>query len=217
MALGTRTNIGLARLTWVLFLVAAWISQPMIVRAQRWDIGARGGIAISGLYGTDADSVGTDRRTGIKTAFRVSRWISKNAAIQSGIDFIVRGGREKTLGTTVTARIDYLAIPVTGIFSRPLSDRLRATIAAGPVFAFKTAARVNGLASPALDKITSGFDFLGMIGTGVQWAMSPAWNVSTGVEYEVGFISIHHGHNSLDFRNYTFSILVGIERKIGYW
>jgi len=178
---------------------------------KRWDMGARGGLNIAGLYGSDADTLGTGTNPGFTGGVWGTSWLNEGVGIRLEALFTQKGATNDS----VTANINYLDFPLLVVFRRQLTTgKSYITMEAGPVFSLKTGADINN--GNDLDATTSSFDFAGTIGFGLAFEVGYHLDIIANARYTVGFVSIDD-QSDLDYRNYGIALTVGVQRRVGYW
>ena len=207
---------GNIRYTRPILTVAAAVLLAMLVAIpahafKRWDMGVRGGVNIAGLYGTDADSVGTGTNPGFTGGVWGTTWLNEGVGIRLEVLYTQKGATNDT----ITANINYIDFPLLVVFRRELTPRKSyITMEAGPVFSLKTGADINN--GNDLDAATSSYDFAGTVGFGLAFEVGFHLDVIANARYTVGFVSIDD-QSDLDYKNYGISLTVGIQRRFGYW
>nr|MCH7549642.1 hypothetical protein [Candidatus Krumholzibacteriota bacterium] len=61
------------------------------------------------------------------------------------------------------------------------------------------------------------WDFGGVIGVGFALRAAQRLDVTLDLRYTVSFVSIDDRPTDFDFRNNAFSLLLGIQSRLGYW
>jgi hypothetical protein len=178
---------------------------------KRWDAGFRGGVNIAGLYGTDADSVGTDSNPGFTGGVWGTSWLNEGVGIRLEALYTQKGATDDS----ITANINYIDIPLLVVFRRELTPgKSYIMMEVGPVFSFKTGADINN--GNDLDANTTGYDFGGAVGFGLAFEIGFQLDLVANARYSVGFVSISE-NSDLDYRNYGLAFTAGIQRRFGYW
>jgi len=178
---------------------------------KRWDMGVRGGVNIAGLYGTDADTLGTGTNPGFTGGVWGTSWLNEGVGIRLEVLFTQKGATNDS----ITANINYIDFPLLVVFRRQLTTgKSYITMEAGPVFSLKTGADINN--GNDLDATTSSFDFAGTVGFGLAFEVGYLLDIIASARYTVGFVSIDD-QSDLDYRNYGIGLTAGIQRRFGYW
>lgn len=187
---------------------------------RRWDIGAHGGPNVAGIYGTDADSLGAESRTGIALGVWGTNWLSDNVGLRLEVMYSQKGATRGRGDEEVTAKLDYIDIPLLVVFSRELTPgALFVDMHAGPALSLQVSAEFDSAGSVVrdLDAITTNWDFGGVIGVGFALRAAQRLDVTLDLRYTVSFVSIDDRPTDFDFRNNAFSLLLGIQSRLGYW
>lgn len=192
-------------------LVVTLLSAGPASAARRWDAGLRGGLNVAGLYGSDADTLGTSSRKGFTGGAWGTGWLNEAVGIRLEALYSQKGATEDS----VTASLDYIDVPLLIVFRREITEgRTYLMMEAGPVFSFKVGADINN--GNDLDATTSDFDFSGAIGLALAHQIGFRLDIVGNVRYTVGFVSIDKS-SDLDYRNYSLAFTVGVQRRFGYW
>lgn len=188
---------------------------------KRWEFGLKGGLNVAGLYGTDADTVGTDNRSGVIAGAFVTMRLNPGVGIRLEAHYAQKGAKRKLPGGELTAKIDYVDVPLLVVFRREMiEDTFWLNMHAGPVLSFKVSAQGEvseggNYAGRDIDAITSNADYGGAVGVGGAWNIG-RFDVVLDARYTVSFVSIDDSGEDLDFRNNAFSLLAGVAVPLGY-
>jgi len=178
---------------------------------KRWDAGLRGGVNIAGLYGTDADSVGTGTSPGFTGGVWGTSWLNAGVGIRLEALYTQKGATDDS----ITANIDYIDIPLLVVFRRELTPRKSyIMMEAGPMLSIKTGADINN--GNDLDANTTDYDFGGAVGFVLSFEVGFHLDIIANARYTVSFVSIDDV-SDLDYRNYGLAFTAGIQRRFGYW
>lgn len=213
-------------------------------RAQAiWNVELVGGLNFSQLTGSDTDArvfitnpdIGSGDFSGdiggMKVGFSAGGLftvdVNGNFGVQSGVLWTRRGGDGTVLvkldtpilgvdeiNADVTLTLDYVEIPILGVFSFPVGETLRMRTLVGPVLAFNTNAEFKASfqgssASNDFGDYIKPFDLGGLIGAGLSF---PTGGVELLVDarYTFGFTSVDDSGNDLDIKNSQLAILAGV-------
>jgi hypothetical protein len=206
-------------------LVAAAICLSLISNAdaarKRWDVGLHGGPNVAGIYGVDEDSLGASNRSGFAIGVYMTKWLGDNMGVRLEALYSQKGAvRKERDEPDVTAKLDYIDFPLMLLFSRELTqNKLFGHFYVGPALSLRVNAEFEGPAntSESLSDITTGWDFGGALGLAFAFRAARRLDVTLDLRYTVGFKSIDNTGDDLDYRNNAFSLLVGVESRLGYW
>jgi hypothetical protein len=188
---------------------------------KRWDFGLKGGLNVAGLYGSDADTIGTDTRTGVIVGAFVTMKLNPGVGIRLEGHYAQKGAKRALPEGELTAKIDYIDVPLLVVFQREMTeDTFWLNMHVGPVLSFKVSAggevSAGGTyAGRDIDDITKNFDYGGAVGIGGAWNVG-RFDVVIDARYTVSFVSIDDAGEDLDFRNNAFSALAGVAVPLGY-
>ena len=188
---------------------------------KRWEFGLKGGLNVAGLYGSDADTIGTDTRSGVIVGAFVTMRLNEGVGIRLEGHYAQKGAKRKLPEGELTAKIDYIDLPLLVVFRREMTeDTFWLNMHVGPVLSFKVSAggEVSAGGSYAgrdIDAITKDFDYGGAVGVGGAWNVG-RFDVVIDARYTVSFVSIDDTGDDLDFRNNAFSLLGGVAVPLGY-
>lgn len=176
--------------------------------AAQWSVGAKGGLNLANLYGSDV----TDNK--MFTAFGVGAFtmaqFSENMGVMGEVFWQRKGAKDELSDESL--KLDYIEIPVTFMGIYPASDAVRLVGFAGPVFSFLTSAKIADI--DVKDELTS-FDFGGAVGLGALFNAG-AMDVTVDGRWTFGFTSIDDtSGSSADVKNSNFSIFGGIAMPLG--
>ena len=202
-------------------LISTFLLSDADAVRKRWDVGVHGGANIAGIYGVDEDSLGSNNRNGFAIGIYGTKWIGENLGVRLEAMYSQKGATRRDPGEPeVTAKLDYIDIPLTVLFSRELSRRkFYGHFYVGPTLSFRVHAEYDDTTGTAenLDDITESYDFSGALGVAFALRAIERLDVTLDLRYTVGFVSIDNTGNDLDLRNNAFSVLLGVETRLGYW
>ena len=206
-----RKHISKSVVTLLAVVALAVLAVPPSHAFKRWDAGLRGGVNIAGLYGSDADSVGTSTNPGFSGGVWGTSWLNEGVGIRIEALYTQKGATDDS----ITADINYIDIPLLVVFRRELTPRKSyIMMEAGPMFSIKTGADINN--GSDLDANTTSYDFGGAVGFVLSFEVGFHLDIIANARYTVSFVSIDDV-NDLDYRNYGLAFTAGIQRRFGYW
>ena len=111
----------------ILIMAVAVLAMIGVNSAQaetQWNVGAKGGLNISNLYGDDTPD--TDSRTGFNGGVFLGAGVNETFSIQFELLYSQQGSAESfdSAGVSVetTIKLDYIHIPVLGVVTYPASE-----------------------------------------------------------------------------------------------
>lgn len=194
--------------------------------ATRCTVGVKGGVGIASVGGADADSFGTDSRTGFVGGLFVQADFSENFGVRveglytmKGASFseYVNAGFISGLAEG-TFKLDYIEFPILLVGRIPASESVTFSAFAGPTLGFniKSEIEVKFLGATASTDIedVSGFEFGLAFGAGVSFDVA---SIVVGLDgrYDLGLTTIDDSSDPADAKNRGFSFMAGIGFPIG--
>lgn len=199
----------------VAFATGAWAGKPCT-------IGVKGGVNIASVGGADADSIGSDSRTGFTGGAFMQVDLSKSAAVRLEALYIQKGAKSSASGIDATAKLDYVEFPILLVGQIPASESATFSAFAGPVLGFNTSAKVEATANilgysvsgsvDIKDQIAS-FEFGLAFGLGASFDAGPVDIVVDG-RYNLGLTTIDDSGNE-DVKNQGFAFMAGVGFPVG--
>jgi hypothetical protein len=170
-------------------------------------IGFGAGIRSSSLNFDPSDQGAFDgSRTGISVSGFVGIPLSETFRIQPGLGYAQRGGGESEQGVDVTLNLDYIEIPVMGVFSVPSEGPVGVHVFGGPMFAFEVGCSLSGkeggisvdldCESQGSDIRTKSFELGVALGAAVSYATSETMSIFGSAHYGLGLTDINDDPDS---------------------
>ena len=163
---------------------------------------------ISGGYFPKASN-----RTGFAGGLMAVLPVSPSFAIQPELMFTMKGAYSDSGGTSATAKMYYIELPVLMRFDIPTSGSVKPFVYGGPGFAYRTSCTIEGHYAPEGSR-TVGCDSLarqgakaspgvkyrrtdvdGIIGGGLAFDIGGR-TITVGVRYDVGFVNFFNRNGS---------------------
>jgi len=176
------------------------------------EVGAKGGVNFTNMWGADKDSVGTDTsmRTGFLGGAFMNAFFSETFGARLEVDYAQRGEKSTVDGTDYTFKLDYVEIALYGVGCFPASDMVDIYGFAGPYIGFNTKAEVsNGATEDIKDQIKS-TDFGVGVGVGAGFKASDMLKIIVEGQYNIGFMSIDDTDANLTIKNQGFGFSAGV-------
>lgn len=208
-----------------------------------WNFEFMGGFNMSKLRGDDTDArlafsdedIGAGEITGdidgTKIGFSagalVTVGLNENFGIQSGILWGRRGGDGEVtirgdipglgivdLSADVTVTLDYIDIPILGVFTFPAGETMSVRAMVGPVLAFNSNAEVEisvagGSGSEDIGDVIKSVDVQGLLGAGLVFHLTNINFIVDG-RFALGFSSVDDSGADLDIKNGGFTLMAGL-------
>src|SRR5688572_17565609 len=190
--------------------------------AQTVTAGVKGGFALNSIPNagqvidqiSGVESVDVSAKSGLAGGGFVQFAFNEQFSLQPEMLFVMKGVNLDLADNAgdVTAKVNYLELPLFMRFNQPLNDTLRGFVMAGPAFSVKvgTGATLDGVTG------TGDFDIDPAIGSrdfGLAFAGGLEWEkFLVEVRYVLGLTDIAtdiYVHED-ELRNRTFSIMVGL-------
>lgn len=197
-----------------------------IYRERHTGVGVKGGINVSGFYGSGVQELAGDvgLTTGLIAGIFIGFPIKRVFTIQPELFYSVKGAQRRgqvidsvndlTLGGTLKTRIAYMEIPVLLKADLLPESEFSPTLLAGPVISIMQSAKVvfkgdRQLEFPIDENVTD-IDAGFVLGGGADIPFGTG-HLVTEARMTFGLRSIDASSKNLSARNYTLSFMVGFE------
>jgi len=178
-------------------------------------IGAKGGIGITTLRGTNLENI--DNRTSWLGGAFLNAQISPAINLQPEILFSQKGADYTTNGVRNKLVINYFEIPILAKIRLPVGDVFFPHVLLGPNFAFRTNLKYSRVETDNGTQATTNYneirksDLGGLIGAGfdIETKESGLFFTADG-RYGFGFNNLDRSDHSVEIRNAGWSFAVGI-------
>ena len=214
----------------LLTLGAVLLLLPSISAAQTPSETEKGlllGLNFSNLKGDDADSIGTDSKTGVIGGGFLRYKISPSLAIEPQLLITMKGAEAPVLGFDTKLKLTYLEFPVLFRFTIPTQGNVSPSIFAGPSAGLKLSSKGTatspGFSVEADLENTKGIEFGLVIGGGITVGSNDTKIFLDG-KYNLGLTNVFEdvinpgpydivkdlAGNAPDFKNSGFAISLGV-------
>jgi opacity protein-like surface antigen len=180
------------------------------------EVGAKGGINLGNMWGSDKDSLGTDTsmRTGFLGGAFLGMTINESVGARLEVDYAQRG--QKTTFDTgsgsedITFKLDYVEIALYGVGMFPVNETVAIHAFAGPYVGFLSKAEVaDGTTEDIKDFITS-TDFGVGVGAGVCFMATEMLKILVEGQYNIGLMSVDDTDDDLTIKNQGIGFTAGV-------
>lgn len=205
---------------WIGALGTLWVGAPAAAYAQTFESGVKVGIAVTGLphAGEVFDQVAgvTSRETSSKIGLTGGGYVRFTLWGRFGFQpealFVMKGVKlEETGGGTLSARFNYLDVPLLVHFHRPINSETSGYLLAGPSFGIRLGSSATLDASGKttdVDINPTRLDLGLAFGGGIEWGRYLLEMRFTGVGTDIADSKFTHADS---LRNRTFSVLAGMK------
>ena len=167
-----------------------------------------------------------DSRTGIGISGFVSIPVNESFSIQPGIGFVQKGAEETEGSETFSLELDYLEVPVLGVFHLPSEGAATVHLFAGPVISFEMSCGVTGEDEGVSlefdceddDEInTKSTEFGAIAGAAVSYSLNDTASLFLAAFYNLGLTNINDdtGEGDDAAKNRVLGINLGVAFTVG--
>jgi len=185
--------------------------------AMDLEFGAKGGLNLGSMWGSDKDSLGTD--TSMRTGFLGGAFLGAavNESFGARLELLYAQRGQKTtvdmgpLGSEeFTLKLDYVEVALYGVGMVPVNETVDVHVFAGPYVGFLNTAEVaNGTTEDIKDFIKS-MDFGIGVGAGLGFAASDMFKIIIEGQYNIGLMSVDDTENELTIKNQGIGFTAGV-------
>jgi Outer membrane protein beta-barrel domain len=208
-------------LAWV---VALTFALPSFAAAQTV-VGASIGLGVASLS-IDDDDEDLDSRKGINFGVFVGIPLTETFSIQPGLSYMQKGATDSQDGFEMAIELDYITLPLLGVFRVPSEGPASLHLFAGPTFAFEISCEVSmegggedtssDCEDPGTEVNTKSFDFGAAVGAAVSYAVSDAASLFLSGFYNLGLTNVNDDDSGVDSaKNRIFGVNVGLVFPVG--
>jgi len=205
------------------FALAATLAATDAAHAvSAWTFGFKGGINVADVGGDDADSLGTDSRTGFIGGLFLEGDLTNHVGVRFEGLYAMKGASAGGAGLELTSKLDYLEFPILVVVGTQASDIVTLNAFAGPVVGFNIGAEVElegeflGFPITASEDISdeiSSFEFGITFGAGAEFKAGSILIVADG-RYTLGLTNVA-SDDDFDLKNRGFSLMAGLGFPLG--
>jgi opacity protein-like surface antigen len=195
----------------VVAMLAALVSTTALAE-MNLEVGAKGGINIGDIWGSDADSLGVDTssRVGFLGGAFLGATFNENFGARLEVLYAQRGQKSTIDDVEYTMKLDYVEIALYGTASYPASDMVSVYGFAGPYVGFNSKAEIsNGETEDIKDNIKSTDFGLGG-GAGVSYMATDMLKIFLEAQYNIGLMSIDDSDSDWTVKNQGVGVTVGV-------
>ena len=204
-------------------LTALTLALPVGIEAQTV-LGFGGGFRSASISLDPDDDDLADSRTGIGVFGFVGIPVSETFRVQPGLGFVQKGAKDSSSSGDVTLELDYLEIPILGVFSVPSEGPVGFHLYAGPTIAFEAGCSVKGeddgvsVDLDCTDDVveTKSTDIGLALGAAISYATSETMGLFLSAGYGLGLTNIADGEDDdQTAKNRVLAIDVGLSFRVG--
>ena len=198
------------------------LALPQALAAQLV-VGFGAGIRSSSLA-FDPEIDGLDEsRTGIAVSGFVGIPLGETFRIQPGIGYAQKGAKE-TLGSAEAAlEIDYIEVPVLGVFSPAMDGAVGFHLCGGPYLGLETGCSISGEEGGVsldadceeADIDTKSVDFGAVLGAALSYATSETMSVFVAASYGLGLANVADSEQDDSAKHRSFGAQIGLAFRTG--
>jgi len=169
-----------------------------------------------------------DSRSGVSFGGFVGIPISETFRIQPGLNYAQKGAADTEDGVDVALELDYVEVPILGVFSVPSDGPVGLHLFGGPVLGFEVGCTLSGeqggvsvdfdcdADDAGID--TKSFDLGVALGAAVSYATSETMSLFVSGQYGIGLTNIADdpdGESDDTAKNRSFGVNVGVAFRLG--
>jgi hypothetical protein len=191
-----------------LVFIVIWAQAAM---CGEMSIGVTGGVNIATVAGDDADD--WDSRTAPFFGGFLEFPITPLVSIQPELLYTMKGATSTDEeGCDVTAKLDYIEIPILLRVNVPMEGSIKPFLVAGPGLGFNSTAKMeyDGEEEDIEDVKSMDFGLIFGGGVGIPVGGDGSYMVSLFARYELGLTTIDDSEEEADVKNRAISIGAGI-------
>lgn len=176
------------------------------------EVGAKGGINLGKMWGSDADSLGTDTsfRVGFLGGAFLGAQFNDTFGARLEVLYAQRGEKITEDSVDYTAKLDYVEIALYGTASYPAGEKGTVYVMAGPYVGFNAKAEVSNGATVDIKDQTKSTDFGLGGGAGFGFMATDMLKIFVEGQYNIGFISIDDTASDLTIKNQGIGFTAGV-------
>ena len=172
-------------------------------------IGVTGGVNIASLAGDDVE--GWDSRTAAYFGGYIEYPFTPLFSLRPELLYTMKGGTTSEEDVDVTAKLDYVEIPVLFKVNVPMEGNIRPFAVVGPGIGFNTGATWEADGHEEDIEDVKAMDIGLIFGGGVGFPVGGGrYTISLIVRYELGVTTIDDSDEEADVKNRTISIGAGL-------
>lgn len=184
---------------------------------MKLEVGAKGGINLAKMWGSDADSLGTD--TSFRTGFLGGAFLGAqfNETWGGRLEVLYAQRGEKvtfdlgSLGSEdVTYKLDYVEIALYGTASFPAGEKGSVYVMAGPYVGFNSKAEVSDGGTEDIKDYIKSTDFGIGGGAGFGFMATDMLKIFVEGQYNIGLMSVDDTDADLTIKNQGIGITAGV-------
>jgi len=204
-----------------LLLLLALLLLPSGARAQA-TLSIDGGVSFASLQGDDVpNQFGT--RTGFVAGARLGIPVGDIFSVAPGLYYAQKGADIETSVGTGALRLDYIEVPVLGVFMVTAPQRpMGVSLFFGPSFAFEvsceregTIAGVTATADCDDDSDRRKFDLGAIFGAGLSFPLTDRVALGVNGGLNIGLRSLDGSASSDDVKNQAYFLMAGLSFPLG--
>jgi len=196
----------------VVAMLAALVSTTALAE-MNLEVGAKGGINLGDLWGSDVDSLSMDTavRVGFLGGAFLGATFNENFGARLEVLYAQRGQKFNDPNGDITDKLDYVEIALYGIASYPATDMVSIYGFAGPYVGFNTKSEQSNGKTEDFKDVTKSTDFGLGGGAGVSYMATDMLKIFLEGQYNIGFISINDNpETDWTVKNQGVGVTVGV-------
>lgn len=195
----------------VVAMLAALVSTTALAE-MNLEVGAKGGINLGDLWGSDVDSLSLDTavRVGFLGGAFLGATFNENFGARLEVLYAQRGQKFNDPDGDITFKLDYVEIALYGTASYPASDMVCIYGFAGPYVGFNTKSETSNGETEDWKDITKSTDFGVGGGAGVSYMATDMLKIFLEAQYNVGFMSIDDSDSDWTIKNQGVGVTAGV-------
>lgn len=210
----------------IFLMVAVMIAAVSASFAQDFTLGVRVGMNVANIGGDPKPE--TDSKLGFKAGIVADFPLADNIYLEPGLYFSPKGAKKEYSVAGVTTKyytnLDYLEIPINGVYKFEVNNNFAVRGHVGPYFGFGILGKEKTKVDGKVDKESkvsnfkdghnkygyahndySKFDFGLNFGAGIEFSVC-----YLGVQYGMGFVDFNRNRGNCKMHNNVFSVDFGI-------